>query len=85
MWLVDYNAAKTQLILFDQYNNTGVLMMDGSVLEQKSSFKLWRLTFSFNLDWGSYIVCTAKTVSKKIGALVRSMKFPSPEVALYLY
>ena len=85
MWLVDYNAAKTQLILFDQYNNTGVLMMDGSVLEQKSSFKMWRLTFSFNLDWGSYIVCIAKTVSKKIGALVRSMKFPSPEVALYLY
>ena len=60
-------------------------MMDGSVLEQKSSFKMWRLTFSFNLDWGSYIVCIAKTVSKKIGALVRSMKFPSPEVALYLY
>ena len=85
MWLVDYNAAKTQLILFDQYNNTGVLMMDGSVLEQKASFKMWRLTFSFNLDWGSYIVCIAKTVSKKIGALVRSMKFPSPEVALYLY
>ena len=27
----------------------------------------------------------AKTASKKIGALIRSMKFLSPEVALYLY
>ena len=43
------------------------------------------LTFSSKLDWGSYIVSIAKTVSKKIGALIRSMKFLSPEVALYLY
>ena len=43
------------------------------------------LTFSSNLDWGSYIVSIAKTASKKIGALIRSMKFLSPEVALYLY
>ena len=42
------------------------------------------LTFSSKLDWGSYIISTAKTASKKIGALIRSMKFPSPEVALYL-
>ena len=43
------------------------------------------LTFSFKLDWGSYIISIAKTGSKKIGALIRSMKFLSPEVALYLY
>ena len=43
------------------------------------------LTFSSKLDWGSYIVCIAKTASKKIGALIRSMKFLSPEFALYLY
>ena len=43
------------------------------------------LTFSSELDWGSYIVSIAKTASKKIGALIRSMKFLSPEVALYLY
>ena len=41
-WLVDFNAAKTQLSV-------------------------------------------AKTASKKIGALIRSMKFLSPEVVLYLY
>ena len=43
------------------------------------------LTFSSKRDWGSYIISTAKTASKKIGALIRSMKFLSPEVALYLY
>ena len=43
------------------------------------------LTFSSKLDWGSYIISIAKTASKKIGALIRSMKFLSPEVALYLY
>ena len=42
------------------------------------------LTFSFKLDWGSYIISIAKTASKKIGALICSMKFLSPEVALYL-
>ena len=36
------------------------------------------------LDWSSYIVSIAKTTSKKIGALTRSPKFLSPEVALYL-
>ena len=39
-----------------------------------------RLNFSSKLDWGSYIISIAKTASKKIGALIRSMKF-----ALYLY
>ena len=43
------------------------------------------LTFSSKSDWGSYIVSIAKTASKKIGVLIRSMKFLSPEVALYLY
>ena len=59
--------------------------MDGSVLEEKASFKMLGLTFSFKLDWGSYVVSIAKTASKKIGALIRSMKFLSPEVALYVY
>ena len=43
------------------------------------------LIFSSKLDWGSYIISIAKIASKKIGALIRSMKFLSPEVALYLY
>ena len=59
--------------------------MDGFVLEEKTSFKMLGLTLSSKLDWGSYIVSIAKTASKKIGALIRSMKLLSPEVALYLY
>ena len=59
--------------------------MGESVLEDKSSFNIPELTFSSKLDWGSYIISIAKTASKKIGALIRSKKFLSPEVALCLY
>ena len=86
-WLVDFNAGKTQLVSFERSNNTGAIdvKMDWSVLEQKSSFKMLGLTFSSKLDWGCYIISIAQTASKEIGALIRSMKFLSPEVALYLY
>ena len=44
------------------------------------------LTLSSKLDWDSYIISIAKTASKKIDLfLICSMKFLSPEVALYLY
>ena len=46
---------------------------------------MMELNFFSKLNWGSYIISIAKTASKKIGALIRSMKFLSPEVALYLY
>ena len=41
-WLVDFNAGKTQLVSFDQYNNPGFIdvKIDGSVLEEKSSCKI---------------------------------------------
>ena len=98
-WLVDFYAGKTQLVSFDWSNNNGSIdvKMDGSVLEEKSSFEMLGLTFSSKLDQGSYIISIAKTASKKIGALIRSVKFlsplirsmkflfVSPEVALYLY
>ena len=86
-WFVDFNAEKTQLVSFHWSNNHGSidLKMDGFVLEEKSSFKIQRLTFSSKLDWGSYIISIAKTASKKIAALIRSMKFLSSEVVLYLY
>ena len=86
-WLLDFNAGKTQLVLFDRYKNSGAIdvKMDGSVLEEKTSFKMLGLIFSSKLDWGSYIVSIAKTASKKIGALIRCMTFHSPEAALYLY
>ena len=49
-WLVDFNAGKTQLVLFDRSNNTSSIdvKMDGSVLEEKSGFL--GLTFSSKLD-----------------------------------
>ena len=86
-WLVDFNVGKTQLFSFDWSKNTGGIdvKMDGSVLEEKTSFKMLGLTFFSKLDWGSYIVSIAKTASKKIGTLIHSMKFLSPEVALYVY
>ena len=48
--LVDFNAGKTQLVLFDWFSNNGFIdvKMDGSVLEENSSFKMLRLTFSLN-------------------------------------
>ena len=58
--------------------------MDGSDLEGKSFFKMLGLTFSSNLNWGCYIISSTKAASKKIGALIRSMKFLSTGVALYL-
>ena len=86
-WLVDFNASKTQLVSFDRSNNNGFtdVKMDGSVLDEKSSFKMLGLTFSYKLDCDFYIISIAKTASKKIGALVCSIKFLSPEAALYLY
>ena len=83
-WLVDFNAGKTQLGSFDRSNNNGSIdvKIDGSVLEEKSYFKMLGLTFSSKLDWGFYIISIAKTASKKIGALIGSVKFLSPEIAL---
>ena len=43
------------------------------------------LTLCSKLDWGSYIISIAKTASEKIGALIRTLKFLSPDVALCLY
>ena len=82
-----FHCWKTQLVSFDCSNNFGAIYVkrNGSILEKISSFKMLGLTFSSKLDWGSYIISIAKTATKKIGALIRSMKFLYPEVALYLY
>ena len=69
-WLVGFNAEKTQLVPFDWSNKTGAVdvKMDGSVP------KMLGLTFSSTLDWSSYIISNAKTATKKIGALICSIK-----------
>ena len=85
-WLVDFSAGKAQLVLFDRSKNTGAInvKMDGCVLEEETSFKMLGLTFSSKLDLGSDISSIAKTASNKIGALIRSMKFVFPKVAVDL-
>ena len=86
-WLVDFSAEKTQLVSIDWSNNTGSIdvEMDGSLLDEKSSLKMLGLSLFSKLDWSSYIISIAKTASKKIKVLICSIKFLSPEVALYLY
>ena len=51
-WLGDVIAGKVQLVSFDWSNNTGTIdvKMDGSALEEKSSFKILGITFSSKLD-----------------------------------
>ena len=71
-----FNSGKTQLVSFEWSNNTGSIdvKMEGSVLEKKSSFKIVKLTFSSKLDWCSYIISIAKTVSKKIRVITSLLK-----------
>ena len=73
-WLVDFNAGKTDAI---------DVKTDGFVLGGKLPFKMLVLTFSSKLDCSSYIFSNAKSPSKKIGALICSVKFLSPDVTLY--
>ena len=58
--------------------------MDGSILEEKSTFMTLELSIDSKLESGSYIISIAKTASEKIWGLICSVKFISPEVALYL-
>ena len=41
-WLVDFNARKTDLVSFNWSNNNGSIYVkiEGSVLEEKSSFRV---------------------------------------------
>ena len=66
---------KTQLVSFGWSNNAGAIdvKMNGSLLEEKSSFKMMGLTFSSQLDCRPYIISIAKTASKQIGALICSV------------
>ena len=51
-WFVDFNPGKTQLVLFKWCKSSGAVdvRMDGSVLEEKSIFKMLELCFSSRLD-----------------------------------
>ena len=77
-----FQCQKTQLVSFGRSNNTGDFWCDN---EEKPSFKILGYFFFSKLNWGSYIISIAKTAFKRIGALIRFMKFLSPEVTLYLF
>ena len=73
-----------ELKLFHLTSLITVVKMNGSVLEETSSFKMLGLHSSFKFDWCSYIISITKTECKKNGAFTCSVKALSPEVALYL-
>ena len=59
-WLVDFNAGKTELVLFDRSNNSGFIdvKIDGSVLGEKSSFKMLGVDlFEIGLGVLHYLFC----------------------------
>ena len=53
-WFVDFNAGKTELVLFDWSNNTGAIdvKIDATVLGDHP-LRCWGLTFFSKLDWSS--------------------------------
>ena len=67
-WLVDFNAGKAQQVSFDRSKNTGAIdvKMDGSVLEEKTSFKMLGLIFSSKLDWGLFLSLLLKLPPRKL-------------------
>ena len=87
-WLVDLNPGKTQLVLLDRSNNSGTfdMKMYASVLEKT---RLLRCCDCLSLlNWiGTFILSPLlkKIASKKIGALIRCIKFLSPGCVIYLY
>ena len=86
-WHFSFNAGKTQLVSFDQSNNVFAIdvKLDGSVSEEKSSFKILGLSFSSKLDWDSYITLLLNLTPRKFGTLICFVKFPSPEITLDSY
>ena len=84
-WLVGFKAGKPNSFHLTSLDICAVdVKMDVSVLE-KNSFQMMWLNFSFKLDWSSYIMALAKNASKKVGALICSMKILAPETAVFLY
>ena len=60
-WLVDFSAAKTQVVSFDRSNsnNSIDMKMDGSVPEKKSSFNMLGVDRLFEIELGLlyYLYC----------------------------
>ena len=76
------HAAKTQLVSFGWSNSTGTtdVKIDRYVLEKRSFFIIFGLSFSCKLDWSCNMISIGKTVSTKIGVLIRSLRFFLPKL-----
>ena len=83
-WLDDFNIGTNELVSFERFNNTGSIDVktDGSVLEEKLSFKILRSSFFYKLEWDSFIISIAKTASKKSGAFYEVSAFYGFSVSL---
>lgn len=80
--LFNFNARKTQFVSFN-FGGLGVKMK--VTLSEKIPFKILGFSFFSKLDWCSNITFIDKSVSKKIEALIPSIKFLSNEIAFHLY
>ena len=80
-----FQCLKTQLVLFEQPNITAAIMLKWLGLFFSKNHLLRSQRFSSKFNLGSHIISVAKTVSKKTGALICSMMFLSPKVALHLF
>ena len=63
---------------------SGCSFLPGVNPDLKKGKEILGSNFSSKLEWCSYIIFITKIACKKIGALIRSMKFLSPEIALYI-
>ena len=84
-WLLNLNLIYKTLQTGAGHKIAIDVKTNGSIYQKKLSYKMLGLTVSSKLDLGSYINSTAKTTSKKIEALICSVKFLSSEVASYHY
>ena len=73
MWSGIWSVATTKIsfwawIWFTRHCGLGqeVTWIGGSVLEEKSSFKILGLIFSSRLNWGSYLISIAKVSPTKL-------------------
>ena len=87
LWLLSFNSKKTQLVSFNRKRDPFLppIYMERDGLAEKSSLKLLGLTLTSDLSWNSYISSIGKSGARKVGSLYRSMKYLTPEAALYLY
>ena len=56
-----WNGIGSGLLIFDID-----VKIDGSVFEEKSSFKMLWVNFSYKLDWGTYITSISKLSPRKL-------------------